>query len=184
MIPLDSNGLSTIGTSTANLLNGTGTWVFYQQSTGSTTEVPLYAVNSAEPNAIYRITTIATQIYKNTSLDFYNYPVSVGRYHLMVIMPGYCYQAPASANYDYAHATYVNLETLTVDYCNMEIPRYTSTSDATVACGNGILDGSEACDDGNTRSGDGCSSACLIEAGWLCFSAPFQTKSKFKINIL
>lgn len=30
-------------------------------------------------------------------------------------------------------------------------------------CGNGKLDGNEACDDGNKNSGDGCSSACLIE---------------------
>ena len=32
------------------------------------------------------------------------------------------------------------------------------------ACGNGILDGGEQCDDGNTISGDCCSSTCQIEA--------------------
>jgi len=31
------------------------------------------------------------------------------------------------------------------------------------ACGNGFLEGGEECDDGNTASGDGCSSACRIE---------------------
>jgi cysteine-rich repeat protein len=30
-------------------------------------------------------------------------------------------------------------------------------------CGNGILEGWEQCDDGNTADGDGCSSACLVE---------------------
>lgn len=50
-----------------------------------------------------------------------------------------------------------------------------------VRCGDGILDGIErvyyndagtpqtdTCDDGNTVSGDGCSSICRIEAGWTC----------------
>lgn len=31
------------------------------------------------------------------------------------------------------------------------------------ACGNGNLEGGETCDDGNTRSGDGCTSACQLE---------------------
>jgi cysteine-rich repeat protein len=30
-------------------------------------------------------------------------------------------------------------------------------------CGNGRLEGSEQCDDGNRYSGDGCSRACVIE---------------------
>ena len=34
---------------------------------------------------------------------------------------------------------------------------------ATPVCGNGILDGTEECDDGNRRDGDGCSSLCSIE---------------------
>lgn len=40
------------------------------------------------------------------------------------------------------------------------------TGDAIVyiaACGNGIVDAGEECDDGNIVSGDGCSSACQIE---------------------
>jgi len=35
-------------------------------------------------------------------------------------------------------------------------------------CGNGIVDPSEACDDGNTLSGDGCSSLCKIECDFTC----------------
>lgn len=30
-------------------------------------------------------------------------------------------------------------------------------------CGNGATEGKEECDDGNTQSGDGCSSSCLVE---------------------
>lgn len=33
----------------------------------------------------------------------------------------------------------------------------------TGVCGNGVLDAGEVCDDGNTNSGDGCSTACACE---------------------
>lgn len=39
-------------------------------------------------------------------------------------------------------------------------------------CGNGTLDGAEACDDGNSASGDGCSSSCTIETGYSCSGTP------------
>lgn len=35
-------------------------------------------------------------------------------------------------------------------------------------CGDGVKSGAEECDDGNLASGDGCSSACLLELGWQC----------------
>ncbi|MEB2310277.1 MAG: DUF4215 domain-containing protein [Sorangiineae bacterium] len=35
-------------------------------------------------------------------------------------------------------------------------------------CGNGIRSAAEQCDDGNTNDGDGCSKACVVEAGWDC----------------
>ena len=38
------------------------------------------------------------------------------------------------------------------------------TKAAAPVCGDGALDGSEQCDDGNTASGDGCSSSCRLEA--------------------
>jgi cysteine-rich repeat protein len=37
-------------------------------------------------------------------------------------------------------------------------------SDLGPFCGNGVIDGGETCDDGNTVSGDGCSSSCQTEA--------------------
>lgn len=39
-------------------------------------------------------------------------------------------------------------------------------------CGNSIIEGNETCDDGNNVSGNGCSSNCLIENGWICIGAP------------
>ena len=35
-------------------------------------------------------------------------------------------------------------------------------------CGNGKVEGSETCDDGNISGGDGCSSVCALETGWKC----------------
>ena len=35
-------------------------------------------------------------------------------------------------------------------------------------CGDGIIERSEQCDDGNTTNADGCSRLCQIEANWDC----------------
>src|SRR4051812_33491777 len=39
---------------------------------------------------------------------------------------------------------------------------------STASCGDHVLDMGEACDDGNTAAGDGCSAACQIEADCTC----------------
>ncbi len=39
-------------------------------------------------------------------------------------------------------------------------------------CGDGVLTGGETCDDGDADSLDGCSSFCLVEAGWTCDGTP------------
>ena len=44
--------------------------------------------------------------------------------------------------------------------CSAELP----PSD----CGNGVIDGDEQCDDGNTFIDDGCSNICEIDEGWQC----------------
>ena len=42
-------------------------------------------------------------------------------------------------------------------------------SDAILAtCGNGRIDVTELCDDGNTDNGDGCNKLCQVEANWNC----------------
>lgn len=40
------------------------------------------------------------------------------------------------------------------------------------ACGNGLFDAGEQCDDSNTATGDGCSASCSIENGWNCTASP------------
>lgn len=35
-------------------------------------------------------------------------------------------------------------------------------------CGDSALNGAETCDDGNTTAGDGCSSVCAVEDGYIC----------------
>lgn len=42
------------------------------------------------------------------------------------------------------------------------------TEACTTACGDGNIDENEECDDGNGVSGDGCSSTCTNEAGFVC----------------
>ncbi len=39
-------------------------------------------------------------------------------------------------------------------------------------CGDGSIDGTETCDDGATRAGDGCSASCQVETGWVCSGQP------------
>lgn len=39
-------------------------------------------------------------------------------------------------------------------------------------CGDGILLGTEACDDANVLAGDGCSAICIIEPGFSCTGMP------------
>ncbi|MBI3205990.1 MAG: DVUA0089 family protein [Myxococcales bacterium] len=39
-----------------------------------------------------------------------------------------------------------------------------SAQSRAIACGDTHVDGTEACDDGNTKSGDGCSASCTVEA--------------------
>ena len=41
-------------------------------------------------------------------------------------------------------------------------------SNSSPYCGNGFREGGEECDDRNTMSGDGCSSACQVESGFAC----------------
>jgi fibro-slime domain-containing protein len=41
-----------------------------------------------------------------------------------------------------------------------------------ITCGNGNVEGDEACDDGNPAAGDGCSPTCTLEAGFMCANMP------------
>src|SRR3989475_2934755 len=43
------------------------------------------------------------------------------------------------------------------------LPTDHSVAGASPTCGNGVVEGTEECDDGNTTSGDGCSATCQLE---------------------
>lgn len=48
----------------------------------------------------------------------------------------------------------------------------TSADTCNPICGDGLIKGTEACDDSNTNSGDGCSNSCTVETGWTCSGTP------------
>lgn len=53
------------------------------------------------------------------------------------------------------------------------VPRLVITHSAPdPVCGNGVIEGTEACDDNDTDNGDGCSSVCAIESGYNCTGEP------------
>ncbi len=41
-----------------------------------------------------------------------------------------------------------------------------------IVCGDGVVEGSEGCDDHGVANNDGCSSTCAVETGWTCTGAP------------
>ena len=45
----------------------------------------------------------------------------------------------------------------------------------TAVCGDGVKFPGEACDDGNTRNGDGCSATCTLEPGFTCTVVSVRT---------
>ena len=49
-----------------------------------------------------------------------------------------------------------------------EVQVYSCSAELPPSCGDGVLDLGETCDDGNMTDGDGCSSSCGVENGWMC----------------
>jgi len=78
---------------------------------------------------------------------------------------------PAKMNYD--GCTLVSVESDHV-LCNCtHLTDFSAGIDPNKpACGDGKLEDDEACDDGNTVSGDGCSAQCAVEYGHVCWAVP------------
>ena len=49
-----------------------------------------------------------------------------------------------------------------------EVQVYSCSAELPPVCGDAVLALGEVCDDGNMADGDGCSSTCQIEGGWMC----------------
>eukprot|EP01022_Parablepharisma_sp_SALTPOND_P014867 TRINITY_DN2069_c0_g1_i2.p2 TRINITY_DN2069_c0_g1~~TRINITY_DN2069_c0_g1_i2.p2 ORF type:complete len:578 (-),score=14.26 TRINITY_DN2069_c0_g1_i2:1851-3584(-) len=152
----------------------TTSWKLFQLGIDSTDEPPLFAVAANQKDSIYRVTNIISLVYQNNTLNFYDYPGDVGRFHFMAIYPGGCHETLATTNYDKVHALYINLEEKIADFCVEDVPKG--------VCGNGILDPTEECDDGNNRDNDGCSATCTIEPRWRCYNSPYNTRSLCEQN--
>ena len=151
------------------LINSNAYWKLYQLGIDTTDEPPLFGLSSEDTNSIFRITNIATETYKNTTLNFYKYQLDVGRFHIMSVQPGKCDTIGTNDDYSNLHVVYVHMENKIVDLCVDVIFEN--------VCGNGILEKGEDCDDGNNRNGDGCNSACQIELNWRCYNDPYATRT-------
>jgi cysteine-rich repeat protein/parallel beta-helix repeat protein len=68
--------------------------------------------------------------------------------------------------------SYCGSPTCSGGYLSYTVTGFDSTGGETGTCGNGAVEGTEACDDGNTSNGDGCSSTCTIESGYGCAGQP------------
>ena len=112
-------------------------------------------------------------------------------------VPGATYQSPVTINQQTAFVVQAELSfdvpynnPGTADYSTADSglrfeidlpPGLTMTSDSGVfltkplngppVCGDGVIEGTEQCDDGNTVNGDGCSSTCQVESGFTCNGA-------------
>lgn len=53
-----------------------------------------------------------------------------------------------------------------------QLSEHSVDGEPSVGCGNGIVEGAEHCDDGNTIADDGCSTLCALEFGWYCDGEP------------
>ena len=53
-----------------------------------------------------------------------------------------------------------------------------------VSCGDGVRSVGEECDDGNSRSGDGCSSSCHLEQGYKCSTSYNRTTVCYNISAI
>jgi len=58
------------------------------------------------------------------------------------------------------------------DNCCPDGANATNDNDCAPVCGNGVLEGAEECDDGNTDPGDGCDGACASEVEATAFLEP------------
>jgi cysteine-rich repeat protein len=160
-------------------------WKLIQMGIDSGDPPPVFGLSSAKKSAFYRVTNIATLAYENSTLNFYDYPADVGRFHVMVVHPGKCGESSAidSRDHDVTSVHYVTLENMIVDMCIEEVREE--------KCGNGILDQEEECDDGNNRvvgavlaqrGGDGCDENCRKEIGWRCYNNPYNTRTLCEHN--
>src|SRR2546428_9962874 len=74
-----------------------------------------------------------------------------------------------------------SLLALAVTLASAVLPIDHSVAGNSLTCGNGIVEGTEECDDGNTTSGDGCSATCQLEnTSAICAGIPTVSGTALK----
>ena len=137
-------------------------WRIMQADQGNHEHRPMFAVNSAEVNKIYRITSELALFVEDTEdkTDFYNFDVHFLRYRAFVLQPGGVDDLSSSFDYDKVKITVVHLRDKAIEQ-RIALTR--------PGCGDGIrqtddeVEITEECDDGNNIDGDGCDSQCKLE---------------------
>jgi len=71
-----------------------------------------------------------------------------------------------------AFGCFVGVDTDCTTDGNICDPTEPASCVAPSVCGDGVIEGSETCDDTNVVAGDGCSDVCVLEAGWVCTGSP------------
>jgi uncharacterized delta-60 repeat protein len=113
---------------------------------------------SAEPYSSLRVASFYFDPTQQTFDCMFNTTVGLHRYHQASL--GVSDVVSTNGEYIVAIDTPQNLKYV----------RFTQTELATckVYCGDGLIEWDEWCDDGNNWNGDGCSSWCTTEPGWVC----------------
>ncbi|CAG9327427.1 unnamed protein product [Blepharisma stoltei] len=78
-----------------------------------------------------------------------------------------CYPCSSFQGYGYTYA--VSISSMSTSLLTQLAQKCTEI------CGDGKHMGQAQCDDGNNRSGDGCSSVCIVETGWSCSGGTYTT---------
>ena len=60
----------------------------------------------------------------------------------------------------------------TLEVGEVDDTKYVCDGASAPICGDGVITGSETCDDGDALSGDGCSSTCQTESNYSCVGVP------------
>eukprot|EP01122_Echinamoeba_exundans_P011799 TRINITY_DN4813_c1_g1_i2.p1 TRINITY_DN4813_c1_g1~~TRINITY_DN4813_c1_g1_i2.p1 ORF type:complete len:1458 (-),score=254.99 TRINITY_DN4813_c1_g1_i2:95-4468(-) len=113
---------------------------------------------SAEPYSSLRVASFYFDPTEQTFDCMFNTSVGLHRYHQASL--GVSDVVNVNGEYIVAIDTPQNLKYV----------RFTETELATckIYCGDGLIEWDEWCDDGNSWNGDGCSSWCTTEPGWVC----------------
>lgn len=135
---------------------------------------PVYVSPSDAPGTFYKATNLLTLHFttNNTQYDFHTYPTDFGRYYAMQVRPGTCAQeGGGSEDFNTIHVNMLSIRDKAHVVC--------IDDSEDIFCGNSKWEeyNLEACDDGNTANGDGCSSACAVETRWVCVNAVNDTSN-------